>query len=163
MLWVLKYVISSGLRFYVITIKCLVYPLVNEVSKFRFKVESSKYIITKKSFIFPGNNFFSKLFFLKYFLVDRLANAKNFFWLAIFYRKIGPKMTFDFEDPGKQVEIFQLVLFISCPNNYFYHKRLLPSKYWQFGLRERYMIIEITRVHNVQKKTFENELKIFFF
>ena len=27
---------------------------------------------------------------------------KKNFWLAILYQKIGPKMTFDFEDPGKE-------------------------------------------------------------
>ena len=45
------------------------------------------------------------LFFLKYFLVDEPANAKIFFWLAIFYRKIGPKMTFDFGNPGNSVDV----------------------------------------------------------
>ena len=52
----------------------------------------------KKSIFFPGNSYFSRLFFQK-------------FWL---------------------------VLFISCPNKYFYHKSLFPSKYWQFELRERH-------------------------
>ena len=33
-----------------------------------------------------------------------LANAKKNFWPAIFYRKLGPKMTFDFEDPGNPAE-----------------------------------------------------------
>ena len=55
--------------------------------------------------ILRARPYFSELFLLKYFLVDRLANAKNFFWLAIFYRKIGPKITFDFEDPGNPGEI----------------------------------------------------------
>ena len=32
--------------------------------------------------------------------MDKLAIAKNFFWLAIFFRKIGPKMTFDLREPG---------------------------------------------------------------
>ena len=36
-------------------------------------------------------------------LISKLMQ-KNF-WLAIFYRKIGPKMTFDFEDPGNPVEM----------------------------------------------------------
>jgi hypothetical protein len=48
---------------------------------------------------------FSNFFFLKYFLVDKLANAKKNIRLAIFFRKIGPKMTFDFEDPGNPVEM----------------------------------------------------------
>ena len=49
--------------------------------------------------------FFRTFFFLKYFLVDKLANAKKTIWLAIFYRKIGPKMTFDFGDPGNLVDV----------------------------------------------------------
>ena len=48
---------------------------------------------------------FSNFFFFKYFSVDKLTNAKKIFWLAIFYRKIGPKMTFDFEDPGNPVDV----------------------------------------------------------
>jgi hypothetical protein len=39
------------------------------------------------------------------FPVDKLANAKKYFSLAIFFRKIGPKMTFDFENPGNPVEM----------------------------------------------------------
>ena len=58
----------------------------------------------KKSKFFPGNEYFSNFFFLKYFLVDKLANAKKF-RLAILFRKIGPKMTFDFEDTGNPVEM----------------------------------------------------------
>ena len=48
---------------------------------------------------------FSNFFFLKYFSVDKLTNPIKKIWLAIFYRKIGPKMTFDFEDPGNPVEM----------------------------------------------------------
>ena len=59
----------------------------------------------KNQFFSWGMHIFSNFFFLKYFLVDKLANAKKFFWLAIFYRKIGPKMTFDFEDPGNPVDV----------------------------------------------------------
>ena len=33
-----------------------------------------------------------------------LTNAKKYFRLAIFYRKIGRKMTFYFEDPGIPAE-----------------------------------------------------------
>ena len=47
----------------------------------------------------------SNFFFLKYFSVDKLTYPKKKFWLAIFYRKIGPKMTFYFEDPGNQVDV----------------------------------------------------------
>ena len=43
------------------------------------------------------------IFFLKYFLVNKLANA-NFFFKAIFYQKIGPKMTFDFDELGNPAE-----------------------------------------------------------
>ena len=46
-----------------------------------------------------------KHFFLNYFLIDKLANTKKFFWLAIYYRKIDPKMTFDLKDPGNSVEM----------------------------------------------------------
>ena len=42
---------------------------------------------------------------MKYFLIDELTNAKKNFRLALFYRKIGPKMTIDFEDPGNPVEM----------------------------------------------------------
>ena len=59
----------------------------------------------KNQFFSWGMHIFSNFFFLKYFLVDKLANAKKKIWLAIFYRKIDPKMTFDFEDPGNPVEM----------------------------------------------------------
>ena len=58
----------------------------------------------KKSIFFPGISYFSNFFFLKYFLVYSLANEKTFFWLAIFYRNKGPKMTFDFEAPWNPAE-----------------------------------------------------------
>jgi len=59
----------------------------------------------KKSIFSWGMHIFSNFFFLKYFLVDKLANAKKNFRLAILFRKIGPKMTFDFKDPGNPVEM----------------------------------------------------------
>jgi hypothetical protein len=37
--------------------------------------------------------------------VDKVYKAKNIFWIATLYPKIGPKMTFDFEDPGNPVEM----------------------------------------------------------
>ena len=37
--------------------------------------------------------------------LDKVYNAKYIFWIATLYRKIGPKMTFDFEDPGNPVEM----------------------------------------------------------
>ena len=49
-------------------------------------------------------NIFSNFFFLKYFSVDKLTNAKKNFWLALFYRKKGPKMTFYYEDPRNPVD-----------------------------------------------------------
>ena len=52
-----------------------------------------------------GNAYFSELLFLKYFLVDKLTNTKKILWVAAFYRKKGPKMTFDFEDPENPVEM----------------------------------------------------------
>ena len=30
---------------------------------------------------------------------------KGYFWLDLFYRKIGTKMTFDFEDPENPVDL----------------------------------------------------------
>ena len=39
---------------------------------------------------------FMKFFFLIYFLVNKLTNEKKFFWLAMFYQKIGQNVTFDF-------------------------------------------------------------------
>ena len=59
----------------------------------------------KIEFFSQGLNIFSNFFFLKYFSVDKLANAKNFFWLAIFYRNIGPKKTFYFGDHGNPVDV----------------------------------------------------------
>ena len=43
---------------------------------------------------------------LPYFLVDKLIIAKNIFRLAIFNRKIGRKITFDFEGPWNPVDTF---------------------------------------------------------
>jgi hypothetical protein len=59
----------------------------------------------KNRFFSLGMHIFQNFFILKYFLIDEVTNAKKFFWLAIFYRKIGPKMTFNFEDPGKPVDM----------------------------------------------------------
>ena len=43
--------------------------------------------------------------------------------MALFNRKIGPKMTFEFEDPATRrkglFEKFQHVLTCTCPNNFF--------------------------------------------
>ena len=60
----------------------------------------------KKSNFSPGSVHFSELFFfLKYFLVDKLTIAKEKFRLAIFLRKIGRKMTFDFGGPWNPVDM----------------------------------------------------------
>ena len=67
-----------------------------------FKLTHEK---TKKSIFSPGINIFPNFFFLKYFLVDKLTIANKFFRLAIFYRKIGRKMTFDFEGPWNPVDM----------------------------------------------------------
>ena len=40
----------------------------------------------KSNFFSLSEYFFSNFFFLKYFSVDKLTNAKNNFWLAIFGR-----------------------------------------------------------------------------
>ena len=48
---------------------------------------------------------FQNFFSLKYFLVDKLTNAKKIFWLAIFYQKIGLKMTFHFEDQANPADM----------------------------------------------------------
>jgi hypothetical protein len=66
---------------------------------------------------------FSNFFSWNTSLVDQLTGSKKNLGSALFYRKIGPKMTFDLEDPSNPVEItFQLISFILCPNKYFYHK-----------------------------------------
>ena len=52
-----------------------------------------------------GMHIFSNFFSLKYFLVDKLANVKKKFRLALFFQKIGPKVTFEFEDPENPVEM----------------------------------------------------------
>ena len=93
---------------------------------------------TKKSNFFLENAYFSALFFLKYFLVVKLTDAKKF-GITIFYRKIGRKMTF--EAPGTR-EIwlflkFRIVLLFLGPNKYFHQKSSFPNKYWHFELRER--------------------------
>jgi hypothetical protein len=36
--------------------------------------------------------------------MDKDYNAKNIFWIATFYRKIGRKNTFDFKAPYKSPE-----------------------------------------------------------
>ena len=59
----------------------------------------------KNQFFSQGMHIFQNLFFLKYFLVDKLIIAKNIFRLAIFYRKIGRKITFDFEGPWNPVDM----------------------------------------------------------
>ena len=60
---------------------------------------------TKKSKFFQGMYIFQNFFFLKYFLVDKLTIAKKNFRLAIFYRKIGRKITFDFGGPWNPVDM----------------------------------------------------------
>ena len=42
---------------------------------------------------------------LKYFSVDKLTNASKKIRLALFYRKKGPKMAFDIEDPENPAEM----------------------------------------------------------
>jgi hypothetical protein len=44
---------------------------------------------------------FTNFFYLINFSVDKVYNAKNIFWIAILYRKIGRKNTFDFGGPQK--------------------------------------------------------------
>ena len=39
-----------------------------------------------------------------YFLVNKLTNEKNFFWLAMFYQKISLNVTFDFRDPYRPLK-----------------------------------------------------------
>ena len=45
-------------------------------------------------------------FFLIYFLVNKLANVKKNFWLAIFFQKIVLKVTFDFRAPYRPLYTF---------------------------------------------------------
>ena len=51
-------------------------------------------------------------------------------------------MTFDLEDSGNPAERtflkIQLVSFIVCPNNHFYHEKSFPSKFWHLDLRAWY-------------------------
>ena len=60
----------------------------------------------RKNQIFSqGMHIFRNFFFLKYFLVDKLIIAKKIFRLAIFYRKIGREITFDFEGPWNPTDM----------------------------------------------------------
>ena len=44
------------------------------------------------------------MFFLIYFLVNKLTNEKKNFWLAMFYQKISLNVTFDFRDPYRPLK-----------------------------------------------------------
>ncbi len=78
-------------------------PLLNNIFKIIHEIGALK---NEKINFFPRECiFFKNFFFLKYFLVDKLVIAKKNFRLAIFYRKIGRKITFDFEGPWNPVDM----------------------------------------------------------
>jgi hypothetical protein len=52
----------------------------------------------KNRFFRNGKQIFPKFFYWINLSVDKVYNAKNIFWLATLYRKIGRKVTFEFEN-----------------------------------------------------------------
>ena len=110
---------------------------------FKIKNEIGAWKNEKIKFFLRECIFFRTFFFLKYFLVDKLTSAKKNFGLAIFYRKIGRKMHFDFGGPWNPGNMtfpkIRFVLLFLGPNKYFHQKSSFPNKYWHFELRERYI------------------------
>jgi hypothetical protein len=62
--------------------------------------------------------------------VAKVYNAKQFYWIAILYRKKGRKNTLG-------LGAYERAPKGHCPKKYFFHKRSFPTKYWHFESRER--------------------------